>query len=69
MQFISEHKSHPYADRRELELLAKQTNLTRRQVQVFMTNARMRKFSGTTRHQRKHTGGTRSSQETGPDIP
>jgi hypothetical protein len=69
MKFISEHPSHPYADRRELEILAKQTNLTRKQVQVFMTNARMRKFSGNNAYLRKRHREPVVSQETRPNIP
>jgi hypothetical protein len=53
-QFFYEHRDHPYADRRELEALERATNLTRRQIRVFMTNARMRKFSGFKKGSRSH---------------
>jgi hypothetical protein len=55
-QFFYEHREHPYADRRELEALERATNLTRRQIRVFMTNARMRKFSGFKKGSRSHMG-------------
>jgi hypothetical protein len=61
MQFFFDHRDHPYADRGELEVLERQTNLTRKQIQVFMTNARMRKFTGFRR--RKGSGGTGSEGE------
>jgi hypothetical protein len=45
-QFFYDHWEHPYADRRDLEALERATNLSKKQIRVFMTNARMRKFAG-----------------------
>ena len=44
-KFFFDHIDHPYAEKYDLELLEKQTNLSKKQIQVFMTNARMRKFN------------------------
>ena len=44
-KFFYEHIDHPYADHRDLELLEKQTNLSKKQIRIFMTNARMRKVA------------------------
>ena len=44
-KFFYEHLDHPYADHRDLEVLEKQTNLSKKQIRIFMTNARMRKFA------------------------
>ncbi|OHS95459.1 hypothetical protein TRFO_38468 [Tritrichomonas foetus] len=44
-KFFYDHLDHPYAERYDLEMLERQTNLSRKQIRVFMTNARMRKFN------------------------
>lgn len=38
------HKDHPYVDRHTLEILHQQTGLSRHQIRVFFTNARMRRY-------------------------
>ncbi|KAK8885941.1 hypothetical protein M9Y10_041400 [Tritrichomonas musculus] len=45
-KFIYDHIDHPYAENKDLIMLEKQTNLSRKQIRVYMTNARMRKFAG-----------------------
>lgn len=45
-RFFYEHIDHPYADGDDLVKLEKQTNLTRKQIRTYMTNARMRKYNG-----------------------
>jgi hypothetical protein len=44
-KFFYDHLDHPYAGRRDLEALEIATLLSKRQIRVFMTNARMRKFA------------------------
>lgn len=43
-KFFFEHIDHPYVEHKDLEKLERETNLTKRQIRVFMTNARMRKY-------------------------
>lgn len=45
-KFIFDHIDHPYAEHDDLVMLEKQTNLSKKQIRVFMTNTRMRKFAG-----------------------
>jgi hypothetical protein len=70
MQFFFQHRDHPYADHTELEILERETQLTRKQIQVFMTNARMRKVSGfRQRVRQKRADGTRGSQDSTEQEP
>lgn len=43
-KFFYDHIDHPYVEQKDLEKLERETNLTKRQIRVFMTNARMRKY-------------------------
>lgn len=45
-KFIFDHIDHPYAEHEDLVMLERQTKLSRKQIRVFMTNTRMRKFAG-----------------------
>lgn len=44
-KFIYDHIDHPYAEHEDLIMLERQTKLSRKQIRVFMTNTRMRKFA------------------------